>query len=71
MSLCLNCSGGSSERGNVAKLLKVAWMTLPLGIIITFAGCIFVLWWQELSYSSEFAQAIWINGERNLWYTVF
>lgn len=55
-------SGGSSERGNVAKLLKVAWMTLPLGIIITFAGCIFVLWWQELSYSSEFAQAIWING---------
>ncbi|XP_019240901.1 PREDICTED: protein RFT1 homolog isoform X4 [Nicotiana attenuata] len=54
--------GGSSRRENVAKLLKVAWMTLPLGIIVTFAGCLFVMWWQELSYSSQYAQAIWING---------
>lgn len=54
-------SGGSSGGGNAAKLLKVAWMTVPLGVIITFAGCIFVLWWQELSYSSQYAQAIWIH----------
>ncbi|XP_009784279.1 uncharacterized protein [Nicotiana sylvestris] len=54
--------GGSSRRENAAKLLKVAWMTLPLGIIVMFSGCLFVLWWQELSYSSQYAQAIWING---------
>nr|XP_033515040.1 protein RFT1 homolog isoform X2 [Nicotiana tomentosiformis] len=53
---------GGSLRENAAKLLRVAWMTLPLGIIVTFAGCLFVLWWQELSYSSQYAQAIWING---------
>ncbi|XP_059634206.1 uncharacterized protein LOC132276673 isoform X2 [Cornus florida] len=47
---------------NVAKLLKIAWMTLPLGIIITLAACVFVFWWQDLSYSSPYAQAILING---------
>ncbi|XP_059638370.1 uncharacterized protein LOC132280213 [Cornus florida] len=37
-------------------------MTLPLGIIITLAACVFVFWWQDLSYSSPYAQAILING---------
>nr|GLL39383.1 protein RFT1 homolog [Ipomoea trifida] len=57
----ISCDG-SSMRENAAKLLKVAWISFPLGLIITLIGCLFVLWWQDLSYSSPYAQAIWING---------
>ncbi|KAJ0043485.1 hypothetical protein Pint_17189 [Pistacia integerrima] len=45
-----------------AKLVKVAWLTLPLGILITVAACSLVFWWQGLSYSNPYAQAILING---------
>ncbi|CAK7355892.1 unnamed protein product [Dovyalis caffra] len=46
-----------------AKLLKIAWMTLPLGIVTTIAACVFVFWWQGLTYSDPYAQAILINGK--------
>ncbi|CAK9139932.1 unnamed protein product [Ilex paraguariensis] len=52
----------SSMAENAAKLLKVAWMILPLGVVITIAACIFVFWWQALSYSNPYGQAILING---------
>ncbi|KAG8377986.1 hypothetical protein BUALT_Bualt08G0090800 [Buddleja alternifolia] len=52
----------SAKGANAAKLLKVAWFTLPLGILVTLAACVFVFWWQGLSYSSPYAQAILING---------
>ncbi|KAL7001715.1 hypothetical protein U1Q18_002863, partial [Sarracenia purpurea var. burkii] len=57
----IKCDGVSSGE-NASKILKVAWMTVPFGIVITAAGCIFVFWWQELSYSNPYAQAILING---------
>ncbi|KAI6676209.1 hypothetical protein NL676_037005 [Syzygium grande] len=53
---------GDSAGENVIKLLKVAWMTIPLGLAITAAACSFIFWWQELSYSDPYAQAILING---------
>ncbi|KAG7549891.1 RFT1 [Arabidopsis thaliana x Arabidopsis arenosa] len=53
---------GPGSEENVTRLLKVAWMTVPLGIAITIAACIFVLWWQNLSYSDTYAQAILIHG---------
>ncbi|KAA8533883.1 hypothetical protein F0562_031400 [Nyssa sinensis] len=37
-------------------------MALPLGIVITITACMLVFWWQALSYSSRYAQAILING---------
>lgn len=46
----------------MTKLLKVAWVTFPLGVAITIAASIFVLWWQNLSYSDTYAQAILIHG---------
>ncbi|RAL52633.1 unnamed protein product [Cuscuta campestris] len=53
----------ASETGaNAAKLLKIAWMTFPLGVLVTVAACVFVLWWQGLGYSSPYARAILING---------
>ncbi|KAH9647793.1 protein RFT1-like [Citrus sinensis] len=57
----IKCDGASREE-NAAKLLKVAWLTLPLGIFITIGACFFVLWWQGLNYSNPYAQAIFING---------
>lgn len=53
---------------NSARLLKVAWMTFPLGILFTLAGCALVLWWQGLGYQSPYAQAILINGKMKSFY---
>ncbi|KAI8564568.1 hypothetical protein RHMOL_Rhmol03G0190900 [Rhododendron molle] len=57
----IKCDDGSAGE-NVSKLLKVAWMTVPFGILITVIACILVFWWQELSYSNPYGQAILING---------
>ncbi|KAF3537840.1 hypothetical protein F2Q69_00018533, partial [Brassica cretica] len=57
----INSDGLVSEK-DVTKLLKVAWVTFPLGVAITIAASIFVLWWQNLSYSDTYAQAILIHG---------
>ncbi|CAA0841212.1 lipid transporters, partial [Striga hermonthica] len=59
--LRLSIHNGLATEANAAKLLKVAWMTSPLGILVTFAACSFVFWWQGLSYSSPYAKAISIN----------
>ncbi|KVI04522.1 RFT1-like protein [Cynara cardunculus var. scolymus] len=47
---------------NVSKLLKLAWITLPWGVLITITGCVFVFWTQALSFSSSYGQAILINA---------
>ncbi|CAL5366908.1 unnamed protein product [Camellia sinensis] len=57
----IKCDGDSTGE-NASKILKVAWMTVPFGIVITVAACILVFWWQELSYSNPYARAILING---------
>ncbi|CDY14034.1 BnaC02g01510D [Brassica napus] len=57
----INSDGLVSEK-DVTKLLKVAWVTFPLGVAITIAASVFVLWWQNLSYSDTYAQAILIHG---------
>jgi oligosaccharide translocation protein RFT1 len=38
-------------------------MTLPLGVVTTISACVFVFWWQGLTYSDPYAQAILINGK--------
>ncbi|XAR66120.1 hypothetical protein NMG60_11012209 [Bertholletia excelsa] len=57
----IECKGASPGE-NTSKLLKIAWMTVPFGIVITAAACFLVFWWQGLSYSNPYAQAILING---------
>ncbi|CAN0891529.1 Protein RFT1 homolog [Linum grandiflorum] len=54
--------GETSAEDYAAKILKVAWMSLPLGIVITAAAVAFVFWWQGLNYGDSYAQAILING---------
>ncbi|XP_022771747.1 protein RFT1 homolog isoform X3 [Durio zibethinus] len=53
---------GASTKDNATTLLKVAWMTFPLGVVITTVACVFVFWWQGLHLSDPYAQAILING---------
>ncbi|KAH7537844.1 hypothetical protein FEM48_Zijuj03G0136200 [Ziziphus jujuba var. spinosa] len=53
---------GTSMEESMAKLMKIAWLTFPLGVLITLAACYFVFWWQGLSYFDPYGQAILING---------
>lgn len=62
MRAVIRCNDASTTRENTAKLLKVAWLTFPLGIIITLAACVYVFWLKGLSYSSPYAQGILIHG---------
>lgn len=55
-------SSGTASSENVEKLLKVAWGTLPLGLIVTAVACSLVFWWEGLSYSEPYAKAVLING---------
>lgn len=71
MPRALCCSDGASREENAARLLKVAWLTLPLGVFITIGACFLVLWWQGLSYSNPYAQAILINGTFLIMYGLF
>jgi oligosaccharide translocation protein RFT1 len=57
------CVDGASTEENAAKLLKIACITFPPGIVTTIAASVFVFWWQGLIYSNPHAQAILINGK--------
>ncbi|XP_058104416.1 uncharacterized protein LOC131248248 isoform X2 [Magnolia sinica] len=47
---------------NTARLLKIAWLTFPIGIFVTFAACMFVFWLRTLKFSDPYSQAILIHG---------
>ncbi|GAB2222120.1 hypothetical protein Droror1_Dr00013321 [Drosera rotundifolia] len=55
------CSG-SSKGEKIADLLKVAWLTFPIGVLATLAACGLIFWWQSLSISSPYGQAILLHG---------
>nr|GEU66537.1 protein RFT1 homolog isoform X1 [Tanacetum cinerariifolium] len=57
----IRCEGALTGE-NSTKLLKLAWITLPWGLIITIIGCVFVFWTQALSFSNSYGQAILINA---------
>lgn len=62
MLLILNFSNGAQMEENAVRLLRIAWWTFPLGILITFMASTFVFWWQALKFSDPYAQAILIHG---------
>ncbi|CAL0308328.1 unnamed protein product [Lupinus luteus] len=53
---------GASMEEDVVRLMKVVWMSFPLGIFITVVASLLVFWWQEINYSSPHGKAILING---------
>ncbi|PKA53251.1 hypothetical protein AXF42_Ash009981 [Apostasia shenzhenica] len=64
MRIDIQCNKMSDE--SAARLLKVAWLTFPFGIIFTFALCNLFLWINKMSFqnviSDLYAQAVLING---------
>lgn len=62
MLLILYFSNGAQMEENIVRLLRIAWWTFPLGILITFMASTFVFWWQALKFSDPYAQAILIHG---------
>ncbi|KAJ8442929.1 hypothetical protein Cgig2_022295 [Carnegiea gigantea] len=52
----------ASTGENAAKVLKAAWLSVPLGIVVTVIACAVIFWWQKLSYSGPYGQAILLNG---------
>ncbi|KAI3862033.1 hypothetical protein MKW92_016337 [Papaver armeniacum] len=57
----IRCDGVSAKE-NAAKLLKVAWITFPVGILVTISACMLVFWWKALSIYNPYGQAILILG---------
>lgn len=64
MRIDIKCDGLMDE--NSAKLLRIAWLTLPFGIIFTSIMCTAFFWFEKLSFhnaiSDPYALAILING---------
>eukprot|EP01018_Ginkgo_biloba_P039015 Gb_11884 [translate_table: standard] len=54
---------GVSGIENASKILAVAWLTVPIGIVTSAATCAFIFWWQGLSFSEHYAQAVLIHGK--------
>ncbi|KAJ3678697.1 hypothetical protein LUZ60_002500 [Juncus effusus] len=52
---------GSIEK-NAARLLKIAWISFPIGIFFTISGSALVFYLKGLSFSDPYGQAILING---------
>lgn len=61
---CLRSDVRTEEVGmeNATKILAVAWLTLPIGMVISTVTCAFVFWWQALSFSEHYGQAVLIHG---------
>ncbi|KAG6553131.1 hypothetical protein Mapa_005190 [Marchantia paleacea] len=61
---CLRSDSGHSVSGSQAneKIVNVAWMTVPIGTSLAVSACTFVLWWQRLSISEDYAWSVWLHG---------
>ncbi|XP_068662612.1 uncharacterized protein [Aristolochia californica] len=58
----MNFRYGTQKDENAARLLRVAWMTFPIGLFFTFVACVLVFWYQDLKISDPYGQAILIHG---------
>ncbi|KAG0591912.1 hypothetical protein KC19_1G211300 [Ceratodon purpureus] len=60
---CLRRSNddGDSELES-SRILAVAWLTLPLGVIATIGVYVVVIWWQGLSDPTDYASSMFVLG---------
>lgn len=55
--------GYLTEAETNAKIVTVAWLTVPIGAALSVATCALVLWWQGADVvSSEYFLSIWLHG---------
>ena len=55
-------SDGATLEENAARLLRVTWMTFPIGIFFTTITCFSLILFQKRKFSDPYAQAILIQG---------
>ena len=57
----------SSQGGSLLhwrRVMATAWLTVPVGVLLSASACALVLTWQRLPLSHPYAQSILIHGER-------
>ncbi|CAM0905884.1 unnamed protein product [Alopecurus aequalis] len=59
---CLRNTSGSGDVLSDEEILKVAWMIIPFGLIVTFIGSLFVFRVKKLKFSDPYAKATLIIG---------
>ncbi|CAM0957342.1 unnamed protein product [Alopecurus aequalis] len=59
---CLRNTSGSGDVLSDEEILKVAWMIIPFGLLVTFIGSLFVLRIKKLKFSDPYAKATLIIG---------
>jgi oligosaccharide translocation protein RFT1 len=48
------------------EMLKVAWMIIPFGLLVTFIGSLFVFRVKKLKFSDPYAKATLIIGKSSI-----
>ncbi|KAM0873787.1 hypothetical protein ACQ4PT_037852 [Festuca glaucescens] len=59
---CLRNTSGSGDVLSDVEILKVAWMIIPFGLLVTFIGSLFVFKVKKLKFSDPYAKATLIIG---------
>ncbi|KAG0608019.1 hypothetical protein M758_8G071700 [Ceratodon purpureus] len=57
-----NIGRNDSESESNARVLKVAWLTLPWGAVASFGVYRVVMWWQGLNISQDYASSMGVLG---------
>ncbi|KAF3790839.1 RFT1-like protein [Nymphaea thermarum] len=53
---------GEHVAENCTKILEIAWLTVPIGVVFTIGACGSVFWWQALNFSEQYARDILLHG---------
>lgn len=53
-----------------ARVLAVAWLTLPWGAIASFGVYKVVMWWQGLTISQDYASSMGVLGKIEIYDTL-
>lgn len=61
MTFCYRRNDSESESN--ARVLAVAWLTLPWGVIASVGVYKVVMWWQGISISQDYASSMVVLGK--------
>ena len=67
MGNCVRRNDSTAESN--ARVLAVAWLTLPWGAIASFGVYRVVMWWQGLNISEDYASSMGVLGKIQIYNT--
>lgn len=56
------CRREDSASESNSRILAVAWLTIPWGLIASFIVYNIVMWWQGIHFSQDYARSISVLG---------